>query len=337
MKGAVCLFCMATLNIVLCAPGSSWKHRNVYQVITDRFARTQPEYPNLLDSNTLTCMGSDKLCPWGGYCGGTFKGVIGQLPRIKALGFDSIWISPIVENYPCSYHGYHATDFYRINPYFGTDKDLKELSKAVHALDMYLMVDVVYNHIGPVPCNETGYSQIAAPFNNPEWYHDPNCPLDPLNQTSLEVCMLGTMCDIKQEGEDGNLGEAGKELIRWSKRMIHKYKIDGFRIDTVPYVHETFYPELQKNIPDTFTIGEILIRDKTVDYNKKYVREGLSSTLNYPLFDALRSAFDELRGMNNLAADVADIERAISKERSLALGNLSKTTTKQYNRSAHNA
>ena len=43
------------------------------------------------------------------------------------MGFNAIWISPIVKNKEGSYHGYHAIDLYQINPYFGSSNDLKEI------------------------------------------------------------------------------------------------------------------------------------------------------------------------------------------------------------------
>lgn len=83
------------------------------------------------------------------------------------MGFDAIWISPIPKNYPGSYHGYHATRWYELNEQFGSESDFKALVSAVHSRGMYIMVDVVANHVGPVG---TDYSQID-PFNSPEHYH----------------------------------------------------------------------------------------------------------------------------------------------------------------------
>ena len=87
---------------------------------------------------------------------------------IKNLGADAIWISPIVKNIDGGYHGYWMSDLYSINPHFGTEQDLVDLITAAHALDIYVMVGVVGNHVGPVG---TDYSQIN-PFNKAEHYHD---------------------------------------------------------------------------------------------------------------------------------------------------------------------
>ena len=90
---------------------SEWKSRSIYQILTDRFARTS----------------SGGSCTLSKYCGGNYQGVIKHLDYIKGMGFDAIWISPIVENYPNSYHGYHLTNLYNLNSNFGSESDLKSL------------------------------------------------------------------------------------------------------------------------------------------------------------------------------------------------------------------
>lgn len=87
------------------------------------------------------------------------------------MGFDAIWISPIVKNiagttgYGEAYHGYWPVDLYNLNDGFGTADDLKALSAALHKRGMYLMVDVVVNHVAatttPPSLTYSGFS----PFN----------------------------------------------------------------------------------------------------------------------------------------------------------------------------
>ena len=98
-----------------------WKTRAIYQIITDRFATSDSSAPN---------------CDLSNYCGGTFKGIINKLDYIKGMGFDAIWISPVVENTEGSYLGYHAINLYKINGHFGSAQDLKDLVKAAHDKDI---------------------------------------------------------------------------------------------------------------------------------------------------------------------------------------------------------
>lgn len=73
------------------------------------------------------------------------------------MGFNAIWISPVVENLDNGYHGYWATNWEKVNEHFGSEDDLKSLVNAAHAKGIYVMVDVVANHVGPVG---TDYSKI---------------------------------------------------------------------------------------------------------------------------------------------------------------------------------
>lgn len=92
----------------------AWRERSIYQVLTDRI---------ISDGWEPLCKNNLKE-----YCGGTFKDVTRILPYIKdVLGFDAIYISPFIENTEGGYHGYWAKNFYKVNPHFGTEEDLKEL------------------------------------------------------------------------------------------------------------------------------------------------------------------------------------------------------------------
>ena len=79
------------------------------------------------------------------------------------MGFDAIWISPVVDNTDNGFHGYWARDWNKINDHFGGDAGLKRLIKAAHDMDIWVMVDVVANHVGPIGFD---YSSIK-PFNQP--------------------------------------------------------------------------------------------------------------------------------------------------------------------------
>ena len=69
-------------SLASAANTAAWKSRSIYFLLTDRFAKT--------DSSTTAC--SDLST----YCGGTFKGLEAKLDYISGLGFDAIWITPVV-------------------------------------------------------------------------------------------------------------------------------------------------------------------------------------------------------------------------------------------------
>lgn len=118
------------IHIASAATSPEWRSRSIYQVLTDRFART--------DGSTIApCNTGDRV-----YCGGTFKGIQNHLDYIQGMGFDSVWISPVTAQltgqtaYGYAYHGYWQQDLYEINSHFGTAEDLKSLSKALHSRGM---------------------------------------------------------------------------------------------------------------------------------------------------------------------------------------------------------
>jgi alpha-amylase len=162
---------LALTQTTLAASGSQWASRSIYQVLTDRFARTD-------GSTTFPCNTADRV-----YCGGTFKGIQNQLDYIQNMGFDAVWISPVTAQlrgktaYGYAYHGYWQRDLYEINPQFGTSEDLRDLSDALHERGMYLMVDIVVNHNGARgPVKDIDYG-VYNPFDAKKYYH-PYCLID---------------------------------------------------------------------------------------------------------------------------------------------------------------
>lgn len=129
-----------------------WKSRTIYQILTDRFAA-----PNSLTS----CKDLSN------YCGGNYQSLVDHLDYIEGMGFDAIWISPFLLNKGSDYHGYAFLDLYQINPHFGTEADLKKFISTAHARGIWVMLDVVGNHVAPV---DLDFSQIN-PFNESQYYH----------------------------------------------------------------------------------------------------------------------------------------------------------------------
>lgn len=160
---------------------NEWKKRAVYQIITDRFAKTSG------DSSSACSDLTD-------YCGGTFKGIEKHLDYIKGMGFDAIWISPVIENQGKDYHGYAGLNWEKINSHFGSEQDLKDLIAACHKAGIYVMIDVVANHVAPVGDD---FGRVI-PFNKSEYYHS-KCDIDWNNQWTVENCWLFTLPDLNQD------------------------------------------------------------------------------------------------------------------------------------------
>ena len=96
------------VSISSAASTAEWKKRSIYQILTDRFARPKGS-------------SKEKCANLNDYCGGTFKGIEENLDYIEGMGFDAIWISPVIDNTEGGYHGYWARDWDKINSHFGTE------------------------------------------------------------------------------------------------------------------------------------------------------------------------------------------------------------------------
>ena len=250
------------LSTIYCKSKEEWKPRSIYQVLTDRFART---------SDT-------GWCNYSQYCGGNYRGLISKLDYIKGMGFDAIWISPIIENTEGSYHGYHFTNLYNLNYHFGSEDDFKALVSECHKRDIWVMVDVVANHAGPVG---TDFGRIN-PFNRAEHYHD-WCEINNWgNQWEVENCRLCGLPDLKQEND-----WVTQKLLEWIHDLVQKYNIDGIRIDTIMEVPKWFWDKFRQSA-GVFQIGEAFNGDPgyVADYQNH-----LDSVFNYPLYYAIKSSF----------------------------------------------
>jgi len=159
---------------------------------------------------------------------------VGQLDYITGMGFDAIWISPVVQNIPCGYHGYWAQHQFEIEAHFGGAAGLQKLMGACKAKGIAVMLDIVANHMGP-PSSGTDYHEFT-PFNSTAHYHGTlakHCGDTRSNQHQREICWLANLGDLKQEDP-----WVAQQLIKWMAGLQKTYGFDGVRIDTVPYVNQ---------------------------------------------------------------------------------------------------
>ena len=155
-----------------------------------------------------------------------------------------------------SYHGYWAQNISAVNSNFGTESDLIALSKAVHDKNMYLMVDVVTNHMGYLGCRSCVDYSVFDPFNlvslalpihenkptnedKQSDYHSP-CAIDYNDANSILVCWEGSdtvsLPDLKTE-DSGVLDTWNT----WITQTVAKYSIDGIRLDSALEVDLDFF------------------------------------------------------------------------------------------------
>ncbi len=163
---------------------------------------------------------------------GTFEGVRRDLPRVKALGADVIWLLPIHPIGQTARKGtlgspYAIRDYLAVNPEYGTLEDFCRLVDDIHALGMKCIIDVVYNHTSPD-------SVLAA--EHPEWFYH------------------------RADGSFGNRVGDWSDVIDldYSNRGLWEYQInalkywagmvDGFRCDVAPLVPLEFWLEARAEV-----------------------------------------------------------------------------------------
>eukprot|EP00931_Biecheleriopsis_adriatica_P080717 TRINITY_DN54061_c0_g1_i1.p1 TRINITY_DN54061_c0_g1~~TRINITY_DN54061_c0_g1_i1.p1 ORF type:complete len:653 (+),score=112.33 TRINITY_DN54061_c0_g1_i1:40-1998(+) len=158
-------------------PEKSIAGKSLYFIVTDRFARSGKDENDFSFCDLATA--PDPRSPNGGaFCNGTLQGIIDKLDYIQGMGFDCIWITPVVKS--MDYTGYFAEDFFSIEPHIGSKEILKELSDSLHKRGMCLVLDIVANHVRPLrirsdntPLAVKTYigTESIVPFDKPEYFH----------------------------------------------------------------------------------------------------------------------------------------------------------------------
>ncbi|MCU0770666.1 MAG: alpha-amylase family glycosyl hydrolase [Verrucomicrobia bacterium] len=174
-----------------------WRKIPIYQFITDRWNDGDPA------NNELAYPGYD-LRDVGTRHGGDFLGVRDKLPYIRALGYQAIWVSPIFQNRNNSYHGYGQIDFTLLDQRFGTLDDFRAMVTRAHELGLYVIVDIVVNHLENLYYFD-GHPNDGAPFrfHSGEYSLHPRDPAQtyvdfPVNNTWYPS---GQYCNVF--GDDG--------------------------------------------------------------------------------------------------------------------------------------
>ncbi len=157
---------------------------------------------------------------------GDFQGVIDDLPRIKALGVDYIWLMPIhpigkVNRKGTLGSSYAIADYRAVNPEYGTEEDFKRLIKASHDLGLKVMIDVVYNH--------TSTDSVLV-REHKEWFR--------LDQQGNPTTSVPDWKDIVE------LDHSHVELHDYLVKTIQEWTsfgLDGFRCDVATLVPVEFW------------------------------------------------------------------------------------------------
>lgn len=157
---------------------------------------------------------------------GTFAGVMADLPRIKALGADVIWLMPIhpigeVKRKGTEGSPYAIADYRAVNPKYGTEADFKQFIDTAHGLGLKVMIDVVYNHTAPD-------SVLAR--QHPDWFYQ-----DETGQPMPRFPEWSDVVDLQYRRPDLTAYQI-ETLLKWVKLGV-----DGYRCDVASLVPLDFW------------------------------------------------------------------------------------------------
>ena len=289
----------------------------IYLIMPDRFANGDPTNDEPAEARG----GHDRANPRA-YHGGDLRGILDHLAYLKDLGVTALWLTPILKNGAAQdYHGYGAVDLYAVDPHLGTIQDYQNLVAEAHKQDMKVFFDLVPNHVGPK------HPWVAEP-PLPDWFHgtqqhhtdssagpkgtfygktdqptiandafealiDPHAP-PRLSRNLTEGWFFNILPDLNTENP-----VVAEFLLQNSIWWTEASGLDGYRLDTFPYVSRKFWSTwhagLHQIYPYLTTIGEVFHPDPSVTSffaggQKRFdgIDSGLNTLFDFPLFFTLR-------------------------------------------------
>lgn len=289
----------------------------MYLIMTDRFAdgNLQNDGPDAKSAESSAEAAAERAKSRG-WWGGDLKGIEEHLDYLQELGVTTVWPTPVYENHEASsYHGYGATDMYRVDEHYGTLADLQALAKALHARGMKLVLDTVPNHVGP---GNPWVTDEPAP----DWFHgtaahhlkaetDFQALINPHAPERDKVGTLeGWFADVLPDMNTDNPAVA-QYLRQNAVWWIEETGADGLRIDTFPYVNREFWHgfngELKELFPRVTEVGEVFNGDPVItsSFAGGVTRAGVDTELytpfDFPTYFALQDVFVKGAPMSALA------------------------------------
>ena len=252
----------------------------LYLLMPDRFAQGKNHQAQVKGMQSYK---EDRKAPSLRH-GGDLEGLAEHLDYFNDLGVTALWFTPILENDSpdmmdtwSTYHGYACTNYYRVDPRFGTNDDYRKLIDECHKKGLKVVMDMIFNHCG---FEHPWVADMPSKdwFNLSDWLKQSGGTSDPRGtdflQTSykltpvldpyasevdrretVEGWFVSTMPDLNQRNP-----HLMRYLIQNSKWWIETVGIDGIRMDTYPYAYADamaqWMKELDEEYPNFNTVGE---------------------------------------------------------------------------------
>ena len=234
--------------------------------------------------------------------GGDLNGIREHLDYFTELGVTALWLTPVLENDSpdtpngfSTYHGYATTNYYRVDPRFGSNDDYRRLCDEAHQRGLKVVMDMIFNHSGfEHPWTRDMPSKDW--LNTPDWLDETDSGRDPMTgftasadgseparskylQTSYKLTPVvdpyASQVDLRETTEGWfvpsmpDLNQHNPHLMRYliqnSIWWIETVGIDGIRMDTYPYAYADamaqWMRELTAEYPNFNTVGETWVTE----------------------------------------------------------------------------
>lgn len=276
----------------------------MYLITPDRFANGNPQNDNIKGMpDQLNRM--DKH----GRHGGDLQGIIQHLDYFSDMGYTAIWLNPILENNQpeSSYHGYSTTDYYRVDPRYGTNEEYRELAQKARGKNIKIIMDMIMNHCG------SGHWWMSD-LPSKDWINNVDNPFYTSHRRTTLRDPYASKYDIEHFADGWfvksmpDLNQRNplmaKYLIQNTIWWIEYLGLAGVRMDTYPYSDKNFMSDwtcaVMDEYPNFNICGEewslnpiILAYWQKGKINPDGYTSCLPGLLDFPLQHALVSALME--------------------------------------------
>lgn len=298
----------------------------IYLLMPDRFANGNP------DNDTVEGMlePARRALPSGRH-GGDIQGVSDHLDYIKELGMTAVWLTPVFENDQTpeykAYHGYAATDMYKIDRRFGSNEEFLAFVQACHDKGLKVIMDMIHNHIG-----DQHWWMKDLPFKN--WVHDQSVYGNTSYRGSVASDPYASKFDENQLVKGWFVNEMpdldqrnsllADYLIQNTLWWIEYSGIDGIRMDTYVYPYKEYMARWAKEVIEAYPqfniVGESWVETVAHESYWQEDKEGendgynsfLPSVTDFQIHFAVRDAFNSNFGWES---GIMKIYYALSQDR----------------------
>lgn len=281
----------------------------LYMLMPDRFAQGKDHKAQVKGMNPYV---EDRSKPSLRH-GGDLQGIRDHLDYFTQLGVTALWLTPVLENNSpdgkdgsSTYHGYATTNYYRVDPRFGTNEDYRQLIADAHAKGLKVVMDMIFNHCGfehpwvkdlpscdwlNVPEWLSGKEEDKAKYLQTSYKLTP--VLDPYaaevdKRETVDGWFVPSMPDLNQRNP-----HVIKYLIQNSVWWIETVGIDGIRMDTYPYADREamalWMKTLEREYPNFNTVGETWVTEPA--YTAAWQKDSKLSSINSYLKTVMDFAF----------------------------------------------